>query len=508
MSLLGIDIGTTGTKAIAFDESGQILSQAYREYDLIHPKPDWSELDANVLWVKVKDAIKEVNARLSHDTVSALSISSQGEAVVPVDKHGEVLHNLIVTFDNRTLAQFHWWEENFGAEYVFNTSGMTLHPMYSINKAMWFAANKPALHEKVWKYFCVEDYIIYRICGQAAISHSLASRTMAFDVINKRWSPDMMNKANLDDALFSNPCESGTIVGEIKKDLAGELGFTSNVAVVTGGHDQACGAIGAGVIHEGTAVNSTGTVDVLCPAFSRCLLNNSMLEKNFCCYPHAHPNLYISVAYNLTGGLLLKWHRDRICRDEVRQAEKLGIDPYSLIIDQASPEPADLFVLPHFVGAGTPTLDPFSKGAIVGLTISTDKPDLTRAVLDSINYEMKYNIECMQEAGIVIDDLRVIGGAAKSSRWLQMKADVFEKTISVPQVSEAASLGAAILASTATKIFSSLEDAIDQMVRIKKQYFPNSKEREKLQSRYKIYLKIYQTLKELNKSIDTLTSGD
>lgn len=497
MSIMGLDVGTTGVKAIAFDECGRIAAHAYREYPLLHPQPGWAELHADALWANVKDAIGQVNAELSDDPVEALSISSQGEAVVPIDKAGDALSPFIVAFDNRTIPQCNWWRDNIGAEFVFGITGMPLHPMYTINKCMWYAKNRPDVHRRVWKYLCVQDFMIYRLCGQAMIDHSMAARTMAFDVKAKCWSGVMFAKAELATTFFSLACPAGTIAGDVRPALARELGFLSKVKVVTGGHDQACGALGAGVIREGMAMNSTGTVDVLCAAFEHCNLDPSMLRNNYCCYPHVYPEMYISVGFNFTGGQLLKWFRDVICTDEVRQAQVQGIDPYGLIIDKASVEPADVFILPHFVGAGTPTLDPESKGAIVGLTMETDKSDLTRAILDSLNYEMKVNLDRMAASGIAIDELRTTGGGAKSDKWLQMKADVFGKTIVALAVSEAAALGAALLAGTAVGRYASLDEAVETTVRTKKQYHPDWQEHERYRPRYEQYCRIYPSLREM-----------
>ena len=507
MSCLGLDIGTTGAKAIVFDDVGRILSQAYRDYPLIHPKPEWAELDANALWATTKAVIRQTASELKHDPIRAIGVCSQGEAVVPLNKKGHVLYNFTVSFDNRTIPQLDWWKENVGADYVFKVTGMPLHSMYSINKVMWFAENMPEVHNNVWKYLCVEDFIIYRLCGETAIDYSLAARTMAFDVTARRWSNDMLSKAGLDDSLLSSPCASGTQVGTVTGGLADELALQSKVAVVAGGHDQACAALGAGIIHQGMSMNSIGTVDVLCPALPRCILNSSMLENNYCCYPHAYPGVYISVAFNLTGGLLLRWYVDVLCEHETQQAAKRGIDPYSFIIDQASTEPANVFILPHFVGAGTPALDPQSKGAFVGLTVSTTKSDLTRAVLDSINYEMKYNVECMKNSNIAIDELRAIGGGAKSAKWLQMRADVFGTRVSALKVTEAGALGAAMLAAKAIKQFSSLDEAIANMVKVETEYWPNSNEQEKYQSHYDAYRQIYPSLRKLNHRMSRHSGG-
>ena len=501
MSLLGLDVGTTGTKAVVFAEDGRVLAQGYREYPLIHPRPDWVELDPNGLWERVSEVIVEVSAVTGADPIEAVAVSSQGEGVVPIDNNGNTLHNIVVTFDNRTLPQFAQWKRDAGAEYVFGITGMPLHPMYSVNKWMWFAQSTPDVHENTYKYLCVEDFIVHRLTGETAIGYSLAARTMAFDVRQRRWSSEILRIAGITESLLSKAVPSGEPVGAVRPELAAELGLNPGVKVVSGGHDQACGALGAGIMREGMAVNSTGTVDVLCPAFSSCTLDEAMLRNNFCCYPHSYEEMYISVAFNLSGGQLLRWYRDIICADEVRRAAETHEDPYDLIIREASPDPANVFILPHLAGAGTPTLDPKSLGAIAGLSISTGKAELTRAVLDGINYEMKRNIDGMAESGVEIDELRAIGGGARSARWLQMKADVFGKEVSSMEVSEAAALGAAILAGTGIGRFSGADEGVRQMVRIGRTYTPKAEEGEKHRERYQLYLELQPSLSEIHHRI-------
>ena len=504
MSLLGLDVGTTGTKATAFSEDGHTLAQGYREYRLIHPKPDWVELDADRLWRHVKELIREVTSSCGGDPIKGLSVSSQGEGVVPIDRNGDTLSNFVVTFDNRTSPQADWWRQHVGAEHVFGITGMPLHPMYSVNKWMWFAQSVPGIHERTFKYLCAEDYIVYRLTGETAIGYPLAARTMAFDVREKRWSREILETAGIDESLLSTAYPSGAAVGVVKSELAAELGLDPGVKVISGGHDQACGALGAGITRDGMAVNSIGTADVLCPAFTRCTLDRSMLRNNYCSYPHACSDMYISVAFNLSGGQLLRWYRDTVCSEEVRTAGESGEDPYELIVRGASSQPANVFILPHLAGAGTPTLDPKSLGAIAGLNVSTEKAELSRAVLDSVNYEMKRNIDGMTDSGVEIEELRAIGGGARSSRWLQLKADVFDRAVSSMEVSEAASLGAAILAGVGIGSFSSAEDGVEQMVRVAQTYSPRSEEHKKYQDRYQIYLQLQPALSKIHSRIHQL----
>jgi xylulokinase len=339
MSLLGLDIGTTGCKAVVFDYDGRILGQAYREYPLLHPRNDWAELDANRIWNLTEEVLKTAIASAKNDPVKALSISVQGEAVVPVKKDGQVLCNFVVTFDKRTQPQYEWWNQTLGKQRIFEISGMPLHPMYSVNKIMWFKENMPELFGKAWKFLCVEDFIIYRLTGETVIDYSLAARTMAFDVRKKVWSEEILGKADIDSRVLSSVVPSGYVVGKVMQPVADELGMTGDVFVVTGGHDQPCGALGAGIIGAGMAMNAIGTSDCVCPAFEKPILTSSMLEGNYSCYPHVVGDMYVTIAFNLTGGLLLRWYRDTLCQYEMEEAAKTGKDVYDIIVERASPVP-------------------------------------------------------------------------------------------------------------------------------------------------------------------------
>ena len=313
MSLLGLDIGTTGCKAVAFDPEGRVLAHAYRENPLLHPQPGWSELDAENLWLKVKEVIIEINSGLASDPVDALSVSSQGEAVTPIDKTGRPLYNFSVSFDHRTVGQAEWWRKNMGAKEIFKITGIPLHAMHTINKIMWFKRNRPDIYEKTVKFLCVEDYINFRLTGEYVTDWSLAARTMAFDLIKKKWSSRILAKAGIEERLLPAAYQSGTPAGKISGVLTRELGFKKDVPVACGGHDQPCGALGSGIIKSGMAMNATGTSDVICPAFDKPILTAVMLKNSYSCSPHVKAGQYVSVAFNLTGGLLLRWYKDVFC---------------------------------------------------------------------------------------------------------------------------------------------------------------------------------------------------
>jgi len=501
MSLLGLDVGTTGCKAVIFNLEGKVLSIAYREYPLIHPQSTWAELDMKLVLERVKESIGEAAGKVKKDPIKALSISSQGEAFAPVDRRGNLLSNSPVSFDSRGERFVEWWRKTLGAEEIMKITGQPLHSMFSLNKIMWLKENYPQIYAKTWKFLCCEDLVIYKLGLSPVIDYSLASRTMAFDILKREWSEEILSLADLDKSLLPEAVPSGTVVGKIPKEIAEDLSLPPNVVVVTGGHDQPCGALGAGVKEEGVAMEAIGTTDCIASVSKKPHLDKKMLDNYFPCYPHTVPQFFVTLAFNFAGGAILRWFRDTLGEKEKEKAKESGKDVYSIIIKGANPEPSSLYLLPHFTTTGTPYMNPHSSGAILGLSLSTSKADLIKAILEGISFEMKYNLSLLEEMGISVNELRAIGGGAKSREWLQLKADIYGKKVVSLKVSEAVSLGTAILAGVATGEYSSIEEAVETTVGIKEVFYPREEKTRVYEEKFQIYKDIYPTLVNLNRRI-------
>ena len=508
MSLLGLDIGTSGCKAVIFDLEGNILSRAYREYPLLYPREGWIELDPKLLLNKIEESIKEATqvSKVKKDPVEAISISCQGEAFVPVDKQGNPLTNIPVSFDTRGKEFSQWWEERLGEEKVMSITGMPINSMFSLNKIMWFKKKYPEVYKKTWKFLCLEDFLIYKWGFPPTIDYSLASRTMAFNILEKKWSDEILSIAGLNKSLLPKTVPSGTSLGEIPSDIASRLSLPTGVIMVTGGHDQPCGALGAGVKEEGIAMDATGTVECIASVFKKPHLHQKMWVNNFACYPYVDSSLYITLAFNFSGGILLRWFRDTLGSEEREKAKREKKDVYSLLIEEAREEPSSLYLLPHFTTTGTPYMDAGSTGVILGLSLNTTKNELIKAILEGISLEMKQNLNLLEEAGIPVYELRAIGGGAKSKKWLQLKANIYKKKIVSLKVSEAACLGAALLAGVGKGKYNSLDEAIKETVKIKESFYPQKEETKIYEEKYQIYKDIYPTLKDLNQRIKNFSS--
>lgn len=485
MSLLGIDIGTTGCKVVAFDHEGQQVYSASAEYPLLFPRAGWIELDPELVWRKIVRCIREVAVKTRRDPVSALAVSAQGEAFIPVDAKGDALHNSIVTFDSRAAAYQDFWRSNVGAQKIFRTTGIPLSAMATLLKIQWLMDNKPAIARKTKKYLCFQDYFAMKIGLQPSIDYSLAARTMAFDINTCSWSNLMLRKASVEPNQLAKPVPSGTVIGNISSSAARTLGLPKGTLVVAGGHDQPCGAFGAGVVHSDEAMYATGTVECIVPVFSKPHATSIMTRNNLCNYPHVVHGKFVSLAFNFTGGSLLRWYRDTFGGN------------YDKLIHGIPSVPSGLMVLPHFTMTGTPYFDTRSKGVIAGLQLSTKKGEITRALLEGVTFEMKLNVELLERAGIRITSFRVIGGGSKSSQWMQIKADIMNRPVHAMEVNEAACLGAAMLAGIGAGVFHSPSDAVKNCVRWRTTYHPRKRVAELYAEKFALYRKMYPAMRDI-----------
>ncbi|MBI5471057.1 MAG: hypothetical protein HY961_01785 [Ignavibacteriae bacterium] len=485
MSLLGIDIGTTGCKVVAFNHEGKQLCSASAEYPLLFPQAGWIELDPELVWRNIARCIREVAAKTRRDPVSALAVSSQGEAFIPVDARGSALYNSIVTFDSRAAANVDFWRTNVGALKIFRTTGIPLSAMATLVKIQWLMENKPAIARKTKKYLCFQDYFAMKIGLQPAIDYSLAARTMAFDINKCSWSDLMLKEAGVDQNQLATPVPSGTVIGTISSSAARTLGLAKGTLVVAGGHDQPCGAFGAGVVQSDEAMYATGTVECIVPVFSKPHATAAMERNNLCNYPHVVAGKFVSLAFNFTGGSLLRWYRDTFGGN------------YDKLVDAIPGVPSGLLVLPHFTMTGTPYFETRSKGVIAGLQLSTKKCEITRAILEGVTFEMKLNVELLERAGVRIKSFRVIGGGSKSSQWMQIKADIMNRAVHAMEVNEAACLGAAMLAGIGAKVFRSPSDAVKSCVRLGTTYHPRKRVAELYAEKFTLYRKLYPAMRDI-----------
>jgi len=499
--LLGLDIGTTGCKASIFNDNGLLIAKTAREYEVDFPNPGWAEQDAEKVWQLAQICVQQVLTDCRQRDVAAIGLSVQGEAVMPVDKAGRALRPAILGMDTRTKEQNAWLVNKLGERYLFDHTGMPVHTINTLPKLLWLKQNEPELWRQAWKFLLYEDFIIHKMTGIAVISRCLASRTQVYDLVEDRWSDEILDALDLDSGRLSLVQPSGHPAGYMQANLAKELGFSKPPLVTTGGHDQACGALGVGLIQPGLAVVSSGTAEVVEVAMSTPVINETLYKGNISIYAHTVPGLYVSMTLNHSGGLLLRWFRDRFCQSEMEHAARSGDDAYNLMLKRAPDGPTGILVLPHFSGSGTPTFDTLSKGAILGLTFATGKAELAKAILEGLTYELRINLDLLKNGGIEIKELRAIGGGAKSDLWLQLKADITGIPVLKPEVTEAASWGAAILGGVGAGIYANTSQAVQATLRFEREFLPDPHSQEAYEKLFEQYRQVYPAITEINHNL-------
>lgn len=495
MSIIGLDIGTTGCKAIVFNREGQICGRSAREYSILTPQPHWAEQDAEQVWQLAWSALKEAVAQAKDDLPLALALSCQGEAVIPVDHQGRPLRPAILGMDTRTGAENDWLVEQFGVETLFGRTGMPANTVNSLPKLLWLQHHEPELWRSAHQFLLYEDFFLRRLGGQAVISHCLASRTQMYDLTAGDWADDILARCRIErERLAVLAPANGGVVGRLRQELASELGLSDDLLLVSGGHDQACAALGSGITRTGLAMVSTGTAEVVEVAMETPTLAPALREGNISVYRHVVPGLFLAMTLNHSGGLSLRWYRDTLGRWEQEQAKVSGQDAYDLLLAEAPPGPTDLLFLPHFSGSGTPVWDNSSKGAVLGLTFAATQATLAKALLEGLTFELRHNLDLLKAAGVPITELHAVGGGARSPLWLQLKADICQVPLRVPAVTEAACLGAALLAGVAAGVYPDVAAAVAQTVHLQQRIEPQAASAAAYNEKYHLYRQVYPAL--------------
>jgi len=496
MSWLGLDIGSTGCKAVAFNDGGRELATAYREYPVLSPKEGWAEIDSRRVRALGLEVIRETARACRRNRIRGFCISSQGEAFTPIGPGGTILGNAMLSFDNRAAVIAESWSARFGRGKLYRVTGHTAHPMFTLFKMLWLRKNRPNVWRKAVRFYCFEELMHSALGVEPAISWPMAGRTMLFDVMKHDWDPGILRAAGVARGQLARPLPSGSVVGTIPPEKARALGLPPGVAVVTGGHDQTCAALGVGITAPGRAMYATGTTECICPAFSRARFSPELFKSNLATYDYTVKGMYTTVAFSLTGGNILKWFRDEFGAVEVREAARRGINPYEMILKGMASGPTKLMVLPYFTPTGTPYFDTRTPGAILGLRLSTTRAQVLRALLEGVAFEMRLNIEILERSGSRITGLLASGGGALSPVWSQLKADIIGKPVTAVKASQAGCLGAAMLARSAVTGVP-LERLASRMVRYGRVFRPARDRAAYYRGRFAVYKRLYPGLKGL-----------
>lgn len=489
MNLLGIDIGTSGSRAILIDENGAIIASETVEHEAFaSPEIGWAEQSPEDWWRASAAAIR---ACLSHpkvkpEEISAVSFSGQMHGSVFLDERDEVLRPALLWCDQRTEKQCAEITEKIGAARLIEFVSNPAITGFTLPKILWLRENEPENFARVRTILLPKDYVRLRLSGDKASDVADASGTLLFDVRNRKWSDEMMAAFDLSPDLFPKVYESIEITGAVSEQGAAETGLKASTPVVAGAGDNAAGAIGMGIARPGTASATIGTSGVLFAVTDEPRIDPQGRIHTLC---HAIPNRWHNTGVTLAAGLSLKWFRENLAANETyndltREAAKI------------KPGADGLIWLPYLMGERAPHLDPHARAAFVGLTASHTKAHLTRAVLEGVAFSLRDSLEIFKEAGAEIQSIRLGGGGgAKSELWRQIQADVYGATVETVEAEEGAAYGAAILAGVGVGAWKTVEDACRQTIRTAQKIKPDAASAEKLNRNYEAYKLLYPALR-------------
>ena len=504
MAVLGVDIGTTSAKAIAFTTEGRRLAAAQEEYALIRPKPGYYELDSPGMLAAVGKVIGAVCTEVGRGKIRAIACSALGEAVLPVDADGNPLGNTVLALDHRATDQARALAESIAPEEFFRITGQALHPIASICKILWWREHEPELFARTRRFLCWNEMLALHLGVRPAISPSLAARTGLYDLRAGAWSQRLMQLADLSEERLGCIAAAGEVVDRVARASADQLGLHPRCVYVSGGWDQACAALGCGAVREGIVVNSMGSTDSLNATYRGIHTSQAMLDCRFTCTPAAVAGLYCTNAFSLSGGNLLAWFRDHLDAERAKRLAGEGRDYFTQLIEEAVHSRHPALVLAHFAGSGTPYMDADSRGAVLGLSLASEKADIARGVVEGIALEMAQNLEALGRSGIPAESIHAGGGGARNRRILQMRADAFNRPLVPLEVEEAGCLACGMLAARALDPSLRLEQLARSWVRRGSPVMPRPEQAARLARKREIHARLYPALRELNHLIAEL----
>jgi xylulokinase len=508
MLLLGIDVGSTSIKAVVYDESLRIVSRGQTATPLGDRESESGKTeffwDPDQMWAGVADAVRKAVSVVENPAhIAGVAVDGFGQDAVPVARDGSWLYPFISWHDRKTLHQMEKFLQSIREEDVYHITGTRPWYFHTILRIMWLKEHYPEIVENTWKFLIITDYINYRLCGFAATDYSEASTTLLFDQTSTAWSGDLLRIAGIDRSKLPDPLQGGTRIGEVTGEAALRTGLVKGTPVVLGGHDNICSFIAARDSQNDVPVIITGTFESVLLPSRRPFLNTEGLKRNIVCEKSVVPGEYVLWGTQHAGSMV-EWFDKRFGmqtgEDSVNRSEFK--DRFSLL-RETEVGAGGVFMLPHLLGGMTPTADPCSRGAFIGLVEETTKHELLRAIIEGVNYQSRSICEALSAvSGKDFKRVINIGGGAYSDFWMQNRADVTGMEIEVPDIREATSLGAAILAGVGTGLIGDYKEALLRRNFEVKTYTPDEKWSGRYDRYYReIFVQLYESLRELNRKI-------
>jgi len=495
MYVLGIDVGTGGTRALIIDERGRVIASATEEHEAFaSPHIGWAEQHPEDWWracgIAVKKALAAAN--LEGFQIACVGFSGQMHGAVMLDEADEVVRPALIWCDVRTEKQCHDLTEKIGYDRLIQLTCNPALPNFTLTKFLWVRENEPENWRRVRSVMLPKDYVRFRLTGSRAIDVADASGTLLLDVANRCWSREVLEAADMDASLLPALYESPDVCGEVSAAGAAATGLKAGTPVVAGAGDQAAGATGMGIVTPGAVSATIGTSGVVFAATDRPALDAKGRLHTFC---HAVPGRWHVMGVTQAAGLSLRWFRDRI-----GAGADDGRDPYERLTEEAARVPAGcdgLLWAPYLMGERTPHLDPNARGALIGLTASHTREHIIRAILEGVAFSLRDSFTLFAEMSVPVKSIRLGGGGARSALWRQIQADTYGHEVEIVEAEEGAAYGAAILAGVGAKIWSSVDDACAAAVRVVQRIEPRPEVVKQMNTNYEAYRRVYPAIRSI-----------
>lgn len=488
--LLGLDIGTSGVKALLISVEGKIISSKTVSYPLATPHPGWAEQSPYDWWEATVEVIEEVvsSTQIDSTQIKGISLSGQMHSSVFLDEKMEVIRPAILWSDTRTSEQC--------KEICVKAGGLDQLIRYVSNpalegftapKILWLKEKEPENYQKVKYILLPKDYIRYRLTGELFTEVSDAAGTLLFEVIKKRWSTGLLEKLEIDQNLLPPVLNSFDLAGRITKPIAEKTGLKFKIPVVAGGADNACGAVGSGIIQEGRVMVSIGSSGVVLAQ-----TNNPQADQKgrIHLFNHAYPDSWYIMGVTLSAGMSYEWLQKKLFNHSLDYAK------LDQLAEEVNPGSEGLIFLPYLYGERTPHADANARGVYFGISGKHDQRHFIRSVLEGVTFALKDSLELIKDKGVKIKEIRAIGGGAKSSVWQQILADILGEEINLLNVEEGPAFGAALIAGVGVGVYSSFAEAVNRIIKVKKTIVPRIQNTEQYNNYYQLYKKLYFSLKE------------
>ena len=504
--LIGIDLGTSGTKTVLFDEDCRSVASATVEYPLYQPNNGWAEQDPADWWNACVETLKQVLAEsgVNAGDIAGIGLSGQMHGLVLLDEQGEVLRNSIIWCDGRTSAECDEITETIGAGRLIEITANPALTGFTAGKILWVRKNEPLVYARARHILLPKDYLRYKLCGVFATEVSDASGMNLLDVPGRCWSEDVLRELDIDPGLMPSMHESYEVTGYITHEAAKLTGLKAGTPVVGGAGDNAAAAIGTGIVETGKAFVTVGTSGVIFAHSDAVTIDPGGRVHTFC---SAVPGAWTVMSCSLSAGGSLQWYRNNFCDTEMKAAEEAGKDVYEILDQQAELVPIGanrLLFLPYLMGERSPILDPDARGVFFGLSGMHKRSDVLRAILEGVVYSLRDSLNVLREMNVPFSQMTATGGGGRSPLWRQMMADVFDCPIATTDSKEGPALGVAILAGVGVGLYNSIPAACASIINTKSLQLPDKSRHEQYEPYFWLYREVYSQLTGQFKTLSKL----